>query len=55
MPGDSRHARCQALHEHINTYHAADDVEDTLKEFKPKTYAPEKSTRPPRLKGNANN
>jgi hypothetical protein len=53
MPGASKDIRCRALAEHIETYYAANGVEDRLKEFLPKTYAPEKSTVPPRLKGNA--
>ena len=51
--GENKVQRCQALGEHMKAYYAANAVEDTLKEFLPKTYAPEKSTRPPRLKGNA--
>ena len=40
--------------DHIKAYYDANpDVEDRLKEFLPKTFAPEKSTKPPRLKGNA--
>ena len=53
MPGNIKDARCQALGDHMKAYYAANAVDDTLKEFLPKTFAPEKSTRPPRLKGNA--
>ena len=53
MPGDSKAARCQAMGDHIEAYYDANAVEDRLKEFLPKTFTPEKSTRPPRLKGNA--
>ena len=53
MPGNNKDERCQALGDHIKAYYHANAVEDTLKEFLPKTFAPEKSTRPPRLKGNA--
>jgi hypothetical protein len=53
MPGASKAARCAALGEHMNNYYATNGVEDRLKEFLPKTYAADKSTRPPRLKGNA--
>lgn len=53
MPGSSKLERCQALGAHMKAFYKANAVEDTLKEFLPKTYAPEKATRPPRLKGNA--
>ena len=53
MPSDTKDIRCHALFERIKTYYDAHDVEDRLKEFLPKTYAPERSTRPPRLAGNA--
>ena len=53
MEGATKDIRCGVLAVHIETYYDANGVEDRLKEFLPKTYAPEKSTRPPRLKGNA--
>ena len=53
IPGATKEIRCRVLWERILTYCDANGVEDRLKEFLPKTYAPEKSTRPPRLKGNA--
>ena len=54
MPGNNKLEKCQALETHITAYYTANNVEkDRLKEFLPKAYAPEKSTRPPKLKGSA--
>ena len=51
MPGASKAARCAALGEHMNNYYATNGVEDRLKEFLPKTYAADRSTRPPGSRG----
>jgi hypothetical protein len=54
MPGPNIEDRSKALGVHIEKYYEANDVEDRLKEFLPKTFQSEKkTTRPPRLKGNA--
>ena len=53
MPGATQEDQCQALHEHIKAYYAANGVEDRLKELEPKSFKPKKKSRPPRLKGSA--
>ena len=47
MPGASKEIRCKAFSDHIDTYYEANGVQDRLKHFVPKTYAPEASTRAP--------
>lgn len=53
MPGSNEHVKSLALGEHIVAYYDENGVEDRLKEFLPKTSKSDKSSRPPRLKGNA--
>jgi hypothetical protein len=53
MPGATKEARCKALDGHIQAYYDKHGIVDKLKEFLPKSFAPDKKTRPPRLKGNA--
>ena len=54
MPGDTIRDRSVALGALMQPYYKENNVLDTLREFLPKTYHSEKkTTRPPRLKGNA--
>lgn len=53
MPGNNKLEKCRALGEHVYAYYGANNVQDKLKEFLPKTFKSEKASRPPRLKGNA--
>ena len=54
MPGSNKEQRCNALSvEVFQFYKDNPKIEDTLKEFVLKSFQPEKSTQPPKLKGNA--
>lgn len=53
MPGSNKVERCNALSDHMVKYYADYNVEDRIKELLPKTFESSKSTRPPKLKGNA--